>query len=293
MLVIFPVSHRDISQAVPLAKLIEKLGKAQGHNALVSVSSKCMATHSNEVAKFIKALEVSFDKVSFYEVEGNIEPETLAGRSILFPNIIGANAMFKSTVHYVLNNMPEDFYWFELDNCPTRVGWLQELDAEYYRAKNRKKSFLGCITNANSYTKMGDGSVVVKETVNAFMVGTAIYPANLPHFTTLWEAARLQPWDIKCREEILPHAEHTSKIFHNWGTCNYRVLDTDVVCDKSNKHTPAKLAISLEELFNYAVVHGCKDLSLQKLVLDRAQAVEDKPQTAQTISKAKKKELTH
>lgn len=138
---------------------------------------------------------------------------------------------------------------------------------------------MGAIVPTRGFSYMQDGSL--KPTMGEpHMVGTGIYHhefgARSPNIGQIdrvmpW-AGPLEPFDIRLRHEIVPHAHNTILIQHNWNTGNYREEGGKIICDDLSGDPNLSHAKPYDG--HAVVVHGCKDGSLAKLVLaDKLTAV--------------------
>jgi hypothetical protein len=150
-----------------------------------------------------------------------------------------------------------------------QIGWLAKLQREHHESG---KAHMGAIVPTRGFSMTQDGKM--KPTMGEpHMVGTGIYHHALgamsPNIGQIdrvmpW-AGPLEPFDIRMRLEIVPHAHNTILIQHNWNTGNYREEGGKIVCD--NLSGDPNLSHAKPYDGHAVVVHGCKDGSLAKLVL--------------------------
>lgn len=258
MNLVIPCSKFDIETLPQLAQVFIKFGPYTGSKLVV-----CPTEGAEHAAnEFRNSLIHHFDSVDVVPT-----PTGVTGwpRS---PNI-QARIIF-GIMEQRYGNAP--FYYFEPDNTPIRYGWLNVIK-DAYRSANAP--YMGVIrpTRVVRRNRLGD---IERGFEGKHMVGTGIYPPNAFSRSVVIHAIDRQmvwaqreptlPWDIRCRDEIVPRAAHTDLIDHKWSTVNYRVEGDKIVCDPNPKN-PEGTDHSGEVLETAVVVHGCKDGSLADLVL--------------------------
>lgn len=193
MLVVFPVSFREVELATKLARWIETLGGVKNHECLVEVARNAVGSEK----PIVEALSHAFGKVSTFSPCGEDESG--------WPN--SANFMWRSAVQEIgWNRGDVPFLWIEPDSVPLKSDWMDQFEAEY---NLQKKHFLG--------------ARVQIENIPVHMSGIAIY----------WKTMRLIPgyavvqfmqgysgpqvaWDVQLAPEIMPRAHFTKLIQHEW-----------------------------------------------------------------------------
>ena len=175
------------------------------------------------------------------------------------------------------NRLP--WLWMELDAVPMCKGWAQILYDAYCVAD---KPFFGFTKDTQfvsdarpePYTKPGD----------TFLLGVAIYPPGLsqdqmikPLFNNMGlidvNSSPGDPFDVYMRGVFNIRGVHSAtQIVDRWRTVNYRREGGQIVCDPlANERFARAGSIPPEAV----LVHGCKDGSLQRLVIGGA----EKPKT--------------
>jgi hypothetical protein len=246
MLVIIPVSEADEQMIDPISELITKLGGCANHDLLVVGSTDCEPL----VNKLHASLKSQFRNSSTYAFQCLAKGWPL-----------GPNAYFRNTVSYLYTeyNIDQPWYWFELDNTPVKRGWLDALQKGYAAAH---AVFMG----ARHPTYYTDASKRLIEK-GAHMAGTGIYPTNFTQLCDLWRFEEGRAFDVWIQWEVLRGGlTDTPLIQHNWKTCNYRREDGIIVSDNFDMPHP-DLHTNKPVTDEAVVVHGCKDLSLARLLL--------------------------
>jgi hypothetical protein len=247
MLVIIPVSEADEQMVGPSSELINKLGGCPNHDLLVVGSTDCQPLVNELHAKL---------KGQFKDTSTHVFQCLTKG----WP--LGPNAYFRNTISYLYtttNTIDQPWYWFELDNTPLKKGWLDALQKEYVAAH---AVFLGA-RHATYYVDQNNKLL----SKGYHMAGTGIYPKNFTQLCDLWRFEEGVAFDVWIQWEIIKAGlTDTPLIQHNWKTCNYRREGGEIVCDNFDMPHPdlhTNKPVSPEAV----IVHGCKDLSLARLLL--------------------------
>jgi hypothetical protein len=238
MLIVIPVSHVDEHMAGALLDHLASPEDSARQFPALLVLSRTVADPDTLREKAEKA----FASVSAVMME----TEYAGG----WP--LAANRMFQFAVRTLARTGNKRFwYWLEADNVPTRRSWLTDLATEY---NQNRKPFMG----PKEPTRMNDrqGNFVRYE--GFYINGSAIYPVDFHRWSTLWEYASQEPWDLYCRWEIFPKAHVSSLMTSRWSSSNYRLEDGKLFFDSRSSHSNQD-PIDPEKV---AVIHGCKDSSL-------------------------------
>jgi hypothetical protein len=174
--------------------------------------------------------------------------------------------MFQLTVELLKaegNQSP--WIWLEPDVTPVKKGWLEDLATGYLQAQGAGKKILTHTLPLRKYfferKKLKDnggreyGNLVLNCTMIAsdpherYSPPVAVYPFDFHTLSTILPQARLEPWEFVCRYEVAPHLHDTEIIRHAIGSTNV------------------------------AIVHGCRDGSLTKLVLESLQVEKKEPES--------------
>jgi hypothetical protein len=256
MTVVLPISHVDADLARVLAGWLEEIDED-------SYLDKTIVVFVSQRA------EPVFDDVkdSLRKVFGRVE-KVVQKVEVEKGWPISPNAMFREVAYYI-NGHPEfsqqPWYFFEPDNTPTRRGWLNEFVEEY---NNSGKSFMGCV-HATLYKNNDTGEIV--ETW-PHMVGTGVYPGDFVRRSLLMRYPCDTPFDVYLQGEVIPDAHDiTGLLQHNWGTHSYSNNKGRIVCKA--KALPNYFAKYVKQ--KAAVVHGCKDSSLIKVLRQQSARKEE------------------
>lgn len=255
LLVILPVSHADAHMLPTMGALLKKFGPYKSHRVLIAYTQDVPPA---DVQALRHSLEPLFSQAEAAEVRTTAKNWPM-----------GCNQQFKAVATLAAERgMP----WFnmELDVTPMQPGWLDAIATEY---EANRKPFMGAVVPTRTVALQADGSLA-HDTSGHHLVGWAIYPSNFARtsvkLTTvdramIWSGGRLEPYDLACRHEMLNH--HASPHFqHNLRTVNYRQENGQIVCDNHPSNPPtASHAKPVDP--RALLVHGCRDGSLQKLVL--------------------------
>lgn len=259
MLVIIPVSEADEQMIGPVSELIIKLGGCANHDLLVVGSTDC--------EPLVNRLHV------------NLKSQFRNSSTFVFSCLakgwpLGPNAYFRNTVSYLYTeyNINQPWYWFELDNTPLKPGWMDALQKEYTAAH---AVFMGA-KHPTFYADQNN-KLVIK---GYHMAGTGIYPVNFIQLSDIWRFEEGVAFDVWIQWEVLKGGlTDTPLIQHNWRTDNYRREDGIIVCDNMPMpHPDLKLNNPVRD--DAVVLHGCKDLSLARLLLAELGGNEPKTNTS-------------
>ena len=255
MNIILPVSHAD-SHLLEVMLKIWDAGYAPDpdrHRVIV------VATHARHAVADKRLMEKYVDMVL------SLPFEPTGG----WPS--ACNIHFLNTAIWVRDNLlAQPWYWMELDTVPTSRGWADLLERMHIDGGKR---FMGM--NVATRKLKADGTPFI-DSLDAHMVGTGIYPPDSSDvINAVTEAIELGspavPWDIAAR--FITRTSLTianSVMSHRWGTVGYSVTHTESGSTLNCSNRPANPPganyagpIALPK----AVVHGCKDDSLARLVL--------------------------
>ncbi len=262
MLLCIPISESDKHLLDGFIACLQKFGPYNNHQLLV-VGSPNVSTEIQDTELILRDLFASSSSLVFKKNYTTGWPHA-------------CNSYFFNTAAHVEFELKPDpsvpWYYFELDNTPTKQGWLDELQADYIAARlaDGTKAFMG----VRQQTLVADLSTnQLKSGTGSHMVGTGMYPIYLSKHSLLiksiWNVPNI-PWDVYMQWEIdnprNSKLTHTDKIQHNWGTANYRQDGAKIVCD-STKDLPLGIAFNEPIRKEAVVVHGCKDGSFAKILL--------------------------
>ncbi len=246
MILVFPVSHVDIRQAVHAAKWMRRLGPYARHDALIAWSSELTPEQKEPLAVEFRAMGWRTPCKGFTaQVHQQGWPEA--------PNAIFAQCAEMVAIDPTLQR---PWYFFEPDNLPVIPAWLDMLEDEYQQ--DRTKPFLGCV-DVTYEVAHHNGEL---RQIGNHMVGTGIYPPVLRDFTDL-HIGCVDAFDIVMSRDIIHLCRHTKLIHNNWRSCHYRWEKGALKSDQAGLlERQFGQALNRDVSPDAVVIHGCKDSSL-------------------------------
>jgi hypothetical protein len=115
------------------------------------------------------------------------------------------------------------------------------------------------------------------------MAGTGIYPKNFTTLSDLWRFEEGVAFDVWIQWEVMKAGlTDTPLIQHNWRSINYRYDGEVIICDGlPMPHPDLKLNHPLRD--DAVVLHGCKDLSLTNLLLEKYGSKTKSPHVVESV----------
>lgn len=191
------------------------------------------------------------------------------GGSPLAPNRHFANAVF--ALGALGNTSP--FLWMELDMLPVKHRWAVALFEDY---RYGGTPFRGAVVD----TPFNDNGSLVFRSGDTMMMGTGIYPPNMdrderirPLLVDLTKPGAWNPpdaFDVYLRWVIKNiGVSNTPLISDMWATQNYHHTADGIVCESVDHGD--RVVRERGGLVNRSavLVHGCKDGSLARLLLEK------------------------
>ena len=129
--------------------------------------------------------------------------------------------------------------------------------------------------------------------VYKLIVGSAIYPAgfldtcglaaNLYNYNLAYQNSEIvpEPWDVRCRWVFMQNGRNTDLIKAYWKSCNYQRRGEDIVFFAEDPEAQEIQSVTCPDGKvdpRAVVVHGCKDGSLHKMVLQTPDSTETSAQ---------------
>ncbi len=253
MLIVFPFSKNDLHLAVPLMVLIRNLGPYPRHDLLLAYSEELTKEERESVA------------VNARQCGWRTPAQAFTAQIPIQRWPDAPNAIFAQTASLIWGNpeLRKPWLFMEPDCTPLKAGWADAIADEYN--SDLRLPFLGFIDTTYSVNNMTGEHVKTGE----HLCGCAVYPPNLATFTQR-HVNCIGAFDHVIAPDIRPLARHSAIMQDNWSTGNYRQEGERILCD------PVTLRIALigrsavKPVQPGAVmVHGCKDGSLVKLVMDK------------------------
>ncbi len=274
MKLIIPIGPKDADNLDLLVHVIPLLGGVKQPLLLVSVPSQF-----NLALKAVETLQPTCPNIEAVSTE----TEFADG----WP--MGNNRMFHWVGNYQQSTgCPHGWLWLEPDCCPLVAGWSDMIENEY---RAMRKPYMGFV-RATRHIDFATNTPFFKPNDNMLM-GVAVYPPKMledqelaPLFRSLGlpskQAHPKHPWDLTLRWKFFKRGVHETNLIHDkWRTINYRREGTSLVCDpmpdvKDGAPTGGTIPASA------VLVHGCKDGSLQKLIIEEHQKVRT-PKTPESL----------
>jgi hypothetical protein len=269
MKIIIPIGPKDADNLNLLVQTIVLLGEVKQPILIVTVPS--MLAQATDAQEKLLTVCPSVELVD----TGNEFPDGW---------FMGPNRMFHWVgTHLHLEANRHSWLWLEPDCCPMRPGWADALEQEY---RDAKKPFMGFVRPQKHKDEKG---IIYFKAGDNMMLGVAVYSPQMlndadmvPLFNNLGISAKpahpKYPWDIYLRWRFFKRGVHDTSLIHDkWRTLNYRREGGKVTCDP-DPEAPMGVASGGALPDAAVLVHGCKDGTLQRLVI-----AESTFQTTQTL----------
>lgn len=278
MNLVIPTSRFDKHLLPDLSLVLKKFGPYRSHRLVVFATE----TATQEANAFVESLRPDFDAVATEHINLGIEGWPIA-----------PNRMFRVMAETIIAKY-NDAPWllFEPDCTPLRDAWLQDFDLAY---KKSGRDYFGCIVHTRVVKVNPDAGGPPPNEQHLVGGAAAIYPANAAARSTVlqtldrqmpWSRLPLEPYDVRMRYEIIPYAAHNDLIAHRWGTVNYHpTADGGFICENAPDNPPGtNHAFPVPS--TAAVVHGCKDGSLARIILGTTEKMDRAPVKAPVQTEA-------
>ncbi len=166
-----------------------------------------------------------------------------------------------------LTGNKDTIFWMELDCDPIATNWADLLETDWRKGR---QPFAGKIVPKPSRNAAG---AIVYEPDDLMMMGCGMYPFNITQFKN-WDTlvkgflvgTNTEPFDVFMRGWMRQAGwTETDLIGDRWNTINYR---EGLFCDPG----PTEFKYrdhSKTDVSGAVVVHGCKDGSLARLILEQ------------------------
>lgn len=258
MKIIIPIGPRDAANLNLLVRAIVSLGEVKQPILIVTVPS--LLTEATQAQE------------DLLKVCPNVELVD-TGDEFADGWFMGANRMFHwVATHLHLEENKHGWLWLEPDCCPMRPTWSDALEQAYREAK---VPYMGFVRPQKHKDEKG---VIYFKAGDNMMTGVAVYSPQmladqdmLPLFNNLSISAKpahpKYPWDIYLRWRFFKRGVHETPLIHDkWHTINYRREGSQLVCDAA-PDAPMGTATGGVVPEAAVLVHGCKDGTLQELVI--------------------------
>lgn len=297
LLCIVPVSPSDEHTLPDFTNVLEHFCPNGGylHNLLIAATPE--AQQYDDIRDCIKRLMELFKEKTLIETPAIPEGEWPKPQNHHFTHAIDA---YGQMCHSDGRRKRQHFLWLEPDCTPLCVDWSGRLYNDYIY---RSLPYYGVKTptyHAWEDTKAKRGTPAQFVEQDGFhMSGVAIYPGDylrrlrpmklIPgeeprvDMNTLWKSPNDKiPFDVFCRSYHQPFW-NSDMILHKWRTSNFRIEEGQLICDDqdepdqwqlkepSGRFRPFTLSnAGPVNITTGALLHGCKDGSLAKLVISGA-----------------------
>jgi hypothetical protein len=277
MKLVIPVSKHDRHLIPDFISAIEKFPAGGDHDLLV-IGSK-------ENEEVIISLEKKI-KHLFKSSEIHIIDDTMLG----WP--MSCNFYFQQTCIHLRNDKETDaFFWFELDTVPLRKNWLDIISLEYYadttRAVKEKREPLIYLGVKERVYEGKNGELLPESVAGNKMAQVGVYSTKIcfaPVLNSLSVSNR--HWTNIIQWYVVKHMIESNLIQNNWRTEKYRYNNGKLICNSiSNLAWDVHWNNSVSS--DAVLVHGCKDGSLVKLLLNNTNKEDMKVAKNLTVEEAK------
>lgn len=276
MKLVIPVSKHDRHLIPSFVKCLDKFPMGTEHDLLIIGSKE----NEEVILDFEKQIKHLFDSS-----ETHIIADTMLG----WP--MSCNFYFQQACAHLRKDKELDaFMWFELDTVPVKEGWLDLISFEYYsdttRAVKEKRDPMIYLGAKERVYEGRNGELVPESVAGHKMAQVGVYSTEIcdaPVLNSLSMTTR--HWTHVIQWYVVKELKDSPLIQNNWRTKNYRYSSGQIVCD-----SVANLAWDVH--WNKAVnedavlVHGCKDDSLVKLLLNNNSNEDMKIATNLTVEEA-------
>lgn len=269
---VIPVSSFDKAKLPDFVSIIEKFGGLENHEIIIIPQPSCIPDAHAACARLSKITKASVVPMDHQPVPG-------------WPK--SCNAQFQFAAFEIAKSRTGvAWFWMELDAIPIKEGWANALAVEYAASGS---SFLGNIV-PTQFIK-DDGTFFTIDGDNV-MLGVAVYHEALGRTDCLIKDLGWieEPWDIFMRGDFKRFgAANSNVICDMWNTQNYRIEGGVMMCDPAPRdgvNVPRKRGGPIPK--SACIVHGCKDGSLERLILgpQESEPLVIKAEETSTTSKA-------
>lgn len=257
MKLVIPVSKSDRHLIQNLYDAFDKYEIGSDHDLLVVGSHEVQA----DVDAIVERLRGKFDTTDKLIIKDS---------NLGWP--MACNFYFQQTCNHLSRCDDDAFLWFELDTTPLCDNWLDIINKEYYDDTTRavkagRKPLLYLGTKERNYEGR-NGELLPESVAGSRMAPVGVYSTDICSVPVLASLAATQRhWASVIQWYTVPSLANSWLIQNNWRTKNYRKEKGVIVCDSvANLAWDVHFNNPVGE--NAVLVHGCKDGSLLKVLLD-------------------------
>lgn len=186
MLLVIPFCRKDRQLAERQAEWVAELGPYPAHQ-LLSVRD-------------VKAAPIDYNAAGFYEVKEIVVRDAPDS----WPE--GPNTMFARAGKQIEHVQKVPWLWCEVDSVPMRTGWLDEIEAEYAKALQAGKVFLGDLQRP----------LPGKPHFVPHSSGLCVYPSALTQYAGEAYMAGNVPFDTVAGPSVVPKMMQSELLYHVW-----------------------------------------------------------------------------
>lgn len=277
MKLVIPVSKADRHLIPDFIKSIEMFPAGTEHDVLI-IGSKENEEHIVSLEKQIKHL--------FDTCEKHIIADSMLG----WP--MSCNFYFQQACAKLREEEDTDaFLWFELDTVPLKENWLDLISFEYYadttRAVKEKREPMIYFGAKERVYEGRNGELLPESVAGHRMAPVGVYSTEVCHAPVLNSLSMTnRHWTHVIQWYVVKRMKDSPIIQNNWRTDNYRKENGEIICDsKSNLAWNIHWNKPIND--EAILVHGCKDGSLIKLLLNNTTKDDMKIARNLTVDNAK------
>jgi hypothetical protein len=258
MKLVIPVSKHDRHLIPDFISAINKFPVGEEHDLLVIGSKE----NEEVIIGFEKQIKHLFKSSEVHIIE-----DTMLG----WP--MSCNFYFQQACACLRKDKEVDaFLWFELDTVPMRENWLDLIAFEYYsdttRAVKENREPLIYLGVKERVYEGKNGELIPESVAGHRMSQVGVYSTKIcsaPVLNSLSVSNR--HWTHIIQWYVVNRMKNSALIQNNWRTEKYRNSNGEVVCDSiSNLAWDVHWNKPIND--EAILVHGCKDGSLVKLLLN-------------------------
>jgi hypothetical protein len=186
---------------------------------------------------------------------------------------MSCNFYFQQLCRYISGKKDIDsFMWFELDTTIMKNNWLDIISDEYYsdttKAVKEKREPTIYLGSRERVYEGRNGELLPESLAGQRMAPVGVYSREICFSHVLNSLSMVnRHWTHVIQWYVVKRLKNSSLIQNNWRTKNYRHEDKNIVCDSdANLAWDVHWNKPVDE--GAVLVHGCKDGSLFKLLLD-------------------------
>lgn len=263
MKVIIPVSHADVQLLPGLVKIIQSIGGLSSHDVTILGTATVRQQVDEAVAELTNHCKSI--RAVHWEMDNN-RPWPQA------QNFMWQQALIQVGLQEA-NGDSQPWYFMELDSCPIKPGWMDTIERRYVMSGAR---FGGMVCQPKA--KLDDDTYTSNRIIPGqpenipYLAGPAIYPPSCAQtIRGLWRSLPSDiPWDMFLRYTITKNGIcNIPEMEHRWRTHNYTEGKDGTLTCESVKIEPQFTDYAGTIGKDAVLVHGCKDTSLQDIILTR------------------------